>query len=77
MTVVKYTAKIKVACRVGTGEEAQSYNAQPICDFLAGEFMAGDFLAGVFLAGVSSKCKSSIYVSLHQNKRNRQNIGHK
>jgi hypothetical protein len=67
MTVVKYTAKIKVACRVGTGEEAQSYNAQPICDFLD----------GVFLAGVSSKCKSSICISLYQNKRNRQNIGHK
>ena len=65
-------AKIKVACRVGTGEEAQSYKAQPICDFLPLEFMAG-----IFLAGVSSKCKSSIGISLYQNKRNRQNIGHK
>jgi hypothetical protein len=62
MTVVKYTAKIKVACRVGTGEEAQSYNAQPICDFLAGDF---------------SEYKSSICISLYQNKRNRQNIGHR
>ena len=26
--VVKYTANTKVACKVGTGEDAQSYNAQ-------------------------------------------------
>ena len=28
--VVKYTANIKVACNVGTGEHAQSYRAYPM-----------------------------------------------